>query len=66
MEKIKIHKQNRAIKKQSRKETTNWVVTPPARDYKHETSHKVNKLEKRLGYDYEDAEDSRIMVNLRN
>lgn len=34
MEKIKIHKQNRAIKKQSRKETTNWIVTPPARDYK--------------------------------
>ena len=66
MEKIKIHNSQRNIKKQNRKETDNYFLTHPKRNYRQYTSRKVFELQRKLGYDYEDTEDSRLMVHLRN
>jgi hypothetical protein len=55
MEGVKISNGQRALKTQRRQEEKSGVWTPPKLCNKNYKEHKYNKLEDKMGYDYESS-----------
>ena len=49
---IKVHRGQRAAKKQSRKEVKDYVTTPPKYKEKESKQDRYARFESRMGYDY--------------
>ena len=58
---VKLHKGQRTAKKERRKETKAYILTPPKYTQKNSKLNVYHRFEKKMGYDYDNVEDSRTL-----
>ena len=65
MDSIRVRNSERDKKKTKRMERGYFVLTPPKYNSKNSKMYKIKNFERRLGYDYDDKTESKVLKEMK-